>query len=191
MLRTFLALDLDEAFVGAAASLAETLRARPDVPRARWIASSLMHVTLRFLGETEEALVPPLASFVAPLGELPSIAVRATALLAFPSERRAHVLGLRLDGDGGLRDLAARAESAVVGLGFAPERRAFYPHLTLARLRTPADLRRLIAEERFEIVGHIGSVAFYKSELGPSGPTYTCLARVVLRAAGAESSTPS
>lgn len=184
MFRCFLALDLDEAFIGAVASLADSLHGRPDLPRARWVASSAMHVTLRFLGDTDEALVPSLGLLVANLGEVDAIDVRATSLLAFPNNRRAHVLGLQLEGDGVLLGMAAQAESAVTALGFAPEQRTFRPHLTLARLRNPADLRRLVVERPVEIVGRVTSVALYKSDLGPSGPTYTTLARAVLGSAG-------
>jgi 2'-5' RNA ligase len=174
-------LDLDEAFLGEAARLAESLRDRPELSHARWVASSVMHVTLRFLGDTDEALVPSLAQLVANLGDVEAVDVRATSLLAFPSERRAHVLGLRLEGDGALVRMAEEAERAVTALGFEPEQRAFRPHLTFARLRKPADLRRVIAEAPVAIAGRVTSIALYKSDLGPKGPTYTSQCRALLR----------
>ncbi len=68
MLRTFLALDLDDALLRIADALIDELRAE-RLPRARWVASSTLHVTLRFLGDTDEALVPALGELVTTLGE--------------------------------------------------------------------------------------------------------------------------
>jgi 2'-5' RNA ligase len=184
MLRTFIALTLDDVFIAAAASLIESLRSEPELARGRWVASSALHITLRFLGDTDESLVPALASLVAELGEAAHepIDVWTRSLLAFPSERRAHVLGLRFEPNTVMLDLAERAERAAVALGFAPEAREFRPHLTLARIRkAPADLRRLVADRPLAIAGRVTSITLYKSELGSTGPTYAPLAQAVLR----------
>ena len=108
MLRTFLALDLDDALLRSVVALIDELRGE-RLPRARWVASTTLHVTLRFLGDTDEALVPTLSELVTTLGEEApqSIEVRSTSLLAFPNARRARVLALHLDEGGAVSDLAA------------------------------------------------------------------------------------
>jgi len=184
VLRTFLALDLDDALLRSVVALIDELRGE-RLPRARWVASTTLHVTLRFLGDTDEALVPALGELVTALGEEAPrpIEVRSTSLLAFPNARRARVLALHLDEGGAVSDLAAKAERAVTALGFPPETRAFRPHLTLARLREPADLRRLFAASSSSMMpegGRLRALTLYKSELGKEAPVHTSLARFEL-----------
>lgn len=182
VLRAFLALDLEHAFRRDALALIDELRGE-RLPRVRWVTHATMHVTLRFLGDTEETLVPALTELVTRLGEtLPgAIELRSTSLLAFPSARRAHVLALHLDDDGVLTSLGAAVEQGVTTLGFSPEQRAFRPHLTLGRMREPADLRRLFAARTTPMAGgRLDALTLYKSELGKEAAVHTPLARFAL-----------
>ncbi len=188
MIRTFFAFDLDDAFLRDAGALSERLRHERALERARWVAPTVMHLTLRFLGETDPSLLPELASVVETLGRARcAVAVRATSFVAFSEPRRARILSLAIDDGGVLSSIVAEVEQAILALGFAPERRAYRPHLTIARLREPSDLRRLIADQPVAIAGRVTSIALYKSELGSAGPTYTALARAEL---GTEASSP-
>lgn len=187
VLRAFLALDLEESFRRDALALIDELRGE-RLPRIRWVTHETMHVTLRFLGDTEETLVPALAELVTRLGETLSgaIELRSTSLLAFPNARRAHVLALHLDDDGVLTALNAAVEQGVTTLGFSPEQRVFRPHLTLGRMREPADLRRLFAARTTPMAGgRLDVLTLYESELGKEAARHTPLARFVLGRDGA------
>lgn len=180
MKRTFFALELDEPFAKATIALMDLLRGDRLMPRGRWVSPEILHVTLRFLGDTDEALDPALVALVASLGRRVQspIDVRSTSLLAFPNPRRAHVLGLHLDDGGATVELASHAEDAVTALGFPAEQRPFRSHLTLARFREPADLRRLFAAHASPLHGgRLSALTFYASELGKGGPVHTALAR--------------
>jgi 2'-5' RNA ligase len=66
-------------------------------------------------------------------------------------------------------------EGVVRKLGFAPEKRAFAPHLTFARIRNPSgEYRSLESElkERDFGVSTIEAMALYQSVLKPSGAVY-------------------
>ncbi|HVJ89767.1 MAG TPA: RNA 2',3'-cyclic phosphodiesterase [Labilithrix sp.] len=187
VLRTFLALDLDEPFVQDALALADELCAScPSsalAQRGRWVKRSMMHVTLRFLGHVDEELVLPLSEVVTELGKVQkrAIELESTSLVAFPNAKRAHVLALHLEDPGALAELSTAAERALATLGFIPEVRAFRPHLTLARFRAPADLRRLFAEHQGAMRGgRLNALTLYKSELGREAPRYSVLARAPL-----------
>ncbi len=183
MLRTFFALDPDESFLGATTRLMDELRAAGPMPHARWVSPLTLHVTLRFLGATDEAQVPALVEIARALAsEWPSaVPVHRTSLLAFPDARRAHVLSLAIDDGGTTAALAARAEDAVVALGFRREARAFRPHLTVARFRKPSDLRALLrSPPSIEVTGRLDALTFYESQLGREGAVHTPLARHVL-----------
>jgi len=179
MVRAFIAVDLDERFLREATALADALRPQKALSRARWVHADLLHVTLRFLGDIEVP-APELEALVARLGTRSVSELKATALVAFPDSRRARVLGLHLEDDGALAAMAAGAERSVRDLGFPHEDRRFVPHLTFARLREPADLRRLIAEQHVTIPGRLVRVCLYQSDLGPSGPKYTPIAHTDL-----------
>ena len=182
VLRAFLALDLEDSFRRDALALIEELRGE-RLPRVRWVTHATMHVTLRFLGDTDETLVPALTELVMRLGEtLPgAIDVRSTSLLAFPNARRARVLALHLEDGGVTTELAAAAERGVTALGLPPEERSFRPHLTLGRLREPADLRRLFASRSGPLAGgRLCALTLYKSELGAATAVHTPLARFSL-----------
>jgi RNA 2',3'-cyclic 3'-phosphodiesterase len=181
MVRAFLAFDLDEQLVRDAAALSEALRGQRALARARWVSSSVMHVTLRFLGDTDPSLLPALASVVTKLGAgKRAVDVRVSSLVAFSEARRARILALHLEDDDALGAIAAEAETHLAALGFAPEPRPYRPHLTIARLREPADLRRLIDEQSVALTGRVSSIGLYQSELGSRGPTYTRIARCEL-----------
>jgi 2'-5' RNA ligase len=93
---------------------------------------------------------------------------------------------------GELEKLAAlqrRLESALEGLGFAPEGRRFTPHLTLARLRdraTPSEregLGQLISGTEFDAAHSfsVESVNLMKSQLTSQGPIYSRLSSAALK----------
>ena len=179
MLRAFIALDLDDSFRRDVLALIDELRGE-RLPRMRWLTRATLHVTLRFLGDTDEALVPSLTELVMRIGRsVPdAIEVRSMSLLAFPNARRARVLAVHLDDDGVISELASAAEQGVAALGFAPEQRTFRPHLTLGRPREPADLRRLFEARAAPMAGgRLASLTLYKSELGAEAAVHSPLAR--------------
>jgi 2'-5' RNA ligase len=90
---------------------------------------------------------------------------------AFPSGRKARVLWAGLDdGDGRLERLAAALDEALAR-EFAPEKRAFTPHLTVARFDPPVGLAPLevaFASEPFEI----DRIVLLRSHLRRPAPVY-------------------
>ena len=180
--RAFVAIQLPEglrealAGVPAAASL-------PAAASVRWIPPEHLHLTLRFLGDTPEEHLSPLA------GVLDGIAAAASpfdlelgAAGAFPDVERARVLWIGLvDADRRLRKLRNQVEAAVRSLGWKREGRPFAPHLTLARLRQPARLSggswiEPVPRCRFEV----REVVLMRSTLKPAGAEYDHLHRASL-----------
>jgi RNA 2',3'-cyclic 3'-phosphodiesterase len=179
VLRTFLALDLPEVLLDAAEAAAGG--ARSTGVCGRWVDRAVMHVTLRFFGATDDALVSQLSGLVASLGARPPPRVRCARIGAFPDLRRARVLVLpieELEPVGTIVTLAAEAEAFAVAAGCAPEGRSFKPHLTLARFREPTDVRALPdAVPVSDVAAPLEGVTLYESKLGQGGPQYLALAR--------------
>ena len=88
-----------------------------------------------------------------------------------------------------LAKLQQRLESNLAGLGFAPERRRFTPHLTLARLRDRASLEereglgKLIASTKFEAAYTfpVDAVSLMRSQLTREGAIYSRIGSVELK----------
>src|SRR5438309_1945200 len=132
-MRLFIAIELDDA--ARAAIAAEQKRIASAIDREKtltWVAADRMHLTLVFLGEVPDALLPAIAGAAnRDVGHAPFDAVFA-GVGVFPPERarkppRVLWLGLAAGGDETIavqRTIAAR----IAGLGLTIEDRGFHPH---------------------------------------------------------------
>ena len=177
-IRSFVAIDLAAPVRAALAALQQQLaRVKADV---RWVRVEGMHVTLKFLGAVEAPRLEHVhAALAAALRDIPALRVRTHGVGAFPSVRRPRVLWVGLEGQG-LPELAERVDAALAPLAFAPEQRAFTPHITLGRVNSLRGWPAL--EETFK--GHlddefgesdIDAVTLYRSSLRAGGAVYTSL----------------
>jgi 2'-5' RNA ligase len=185
-IRVFCAVELPEE-VGAAVA-AHAGRLRRDFPdaRASWARPEGLHITLKFIGEVEAARVESLsrAATAAVEGFKPfrlSIEESGT----FPPRGAARVLWLGVkDESGRLSQLQRRLEQECEAAGFPREPRAFKPHLTVARLRTPKDAQALSEAHRRAPFGpfhfDVTELLVIRSQLGPGGSRYTPLSRHAL-----------
>lgn len=155
----------------------------PDLPSARFTARGQWHVTLQFLGNRAD--VEAVTDALAPLAVAAGPA-RFGGAGAFPNERRARVLWLGLvEGAELLVQLAAAVGALLAPLGHAPEERPYHPHLTLARLKVPSDVRPLVEQLGPGAVGGawtVRDVVVYESRLRRSGAEYEARARIPLPA---------
>jgi 2'-5' RNA ligase len=169
-LRLFAAVEIPQEICGLLAEAVVPLRER--FPKARWVPPQNQHVTVKFLGSTWPRLVewvPETISSVARRHE--PFATRLGELGAFPKARAARVLWAGLDdAHGRLERLAADLDEALAR-EFAPEKRAFTPHLTVARFDPPVALEPL--EVAFESRSfEIDRIVLFRSHLRRPAPVY-------------------
>jgi 2'-5' RNA ligase len=181
-LRTFFAIELGDDARRIAADVAERLAAEPGGDGVRWTRPEAYHVTLRFLGRTPHDRAVDVARAVQRriAGTAP-FSLALGALHAFPSPRRPRVVVLDLAPAEPVVALAAAVEQGVVDAGFAPEERAFRPHLTIGRAkeharRAPRLSASLGPSEPAPF--DVAAVVFFSSVLGAGGSRYTPLARI-------------
>lgn len=148
----------------------------------RRVPAASLHVTLAFLGERREeeaeAVGDAVAASAAPVAGL------GFGERAWLPPRRPGVLAVDLvDGDGACGRVQAAVAAALVKLGaFAPERRQFRPHVTVARVRRgarPDPAARLPAlpdQDPFAAT----ALTLYRSVLGGRAARYDALRRVTL-----------
>jgi RNA 2',3'-cyclic 3'-phosphodiesterase len=179
-LRAFVALDLDSMSTRRVARVADRLRMGSGAPSASWTAPAKMHVTVKFLGDVPREKVTPFAKTLEPLvaGAAPGPA--PFRLDALPSVAAAHMVIAVLDDPGGeIGRLAALVDKAARALGVPPSKRSFLPHVTLARLKVPYDVRRWLRPELAPGTDNCGfsSLTLFESKLTDQGSTHSPLAR--------------
>lgn len=97
----------------------------------RWQDDSQLHLTLRFVGEVDRPMANDLASALTSLA-CPSFHLTIHGVGRFDHGRRGALwAGVKPKQE--LRALAAKIERACQSAGLEPERRAYHPHITLAR----------------------------------------------------------
>lgn len=180
-MRLFVALPLPasvlEPLVGCAMAL------RPRLPPARWVPLENLHLTLRFLGDTEPRLVAGLDEALGRcFADHPPLRLRLRDGGCFPPRRPARVAWVGFEPAPALARLqSAVATAADRQLGIGSERRPYHPHLTLARPRRPWP-RQAVALWTGAFAGSRGTPFtaceghLMRSHLGPSGARHERLA---------------
>jgi RNA 2',3'-cyclic 3'-phosphodiesterase len=169
-LRLFVATEIPDEIRGALAEAVRPVRER--FPKARWVPIQNQHVTVKFLGSTYPRLVEWVTAAVRQVATRnASFTTRVEGLGAFPNARRARVLWAGLD------DAASAFGRLAVDLDeslseeFKPEKRAFTPHLTVARFepRVSMDPDEIAFEsEAFEV----RRIVLFRSHLRRPAPVY-------------------
>jgi RNA 2',3'-cyclic 3'-phosphodiesterase len=176
----FVALDLPQQARSALAGWRDGLiEGRADL---RPVAPDALHVTLAFLGWQDEAVASEIAA-AAFGGAGPAPVLRAAGIRPLPP-RNPRLFALDLDDeDGRAAELQARVSDALEAGGwYRPEKRPFWPHMTLARVKRG---RRRVAPlpeappppaEAFAA----RELTLYRSTLRPQGALYEPLAQTEL-----------
>ncbi len=191
LIRTFIAIELDDAHHRALADLQARLKRDHAARGVRWVAPENIHLTLKFLGDVESSRLLDLQRAVADVcASTAPFTLRIAGAGAFPDTRRPNVVWVGISGEvERAAMLAQEIDEACAALGFAREARTFSPHLTLGRVRRDAamgDRQKIGAMMANANVGELGElrverVSMMKSELRPGGSVYTRLLGVELK----------
>lgn len=183
-MRLFCAVDTAPGTHPALARASERLRAAGA--DAKWTGPSQWHVTLKFLGETDDSAAADVEAAVRRAAAAGAAApLRLAGLGTFGGPKPRVVVARVEDPSGALAAAAAALDRELRPLGFTPENRPFSPHVTLARVRSPRNAAALVEAVRRESGGVKGEwraeeLVLYRSTLTPGGAEYEPLARVRL-----------
>lgn len=128
---------------------------RGGLPGARWIDPENYHLTLRFIGDIDDALGRDIAGLLGGVRRTP-FQLRLDGLSSFGG-RRPRALVAAVAPAAPLMELQAEQERLLQRLGLEPEGRKYTPHVTLARLRDSSS--RQVAEY-LSARGHYRSSSF-------------------------------
>ncbi|MFC7537850.1 RNA 2',3'-cyclic phosphodiesterase [Sphingomonas sp. GCM10030256] len=153
--------------------------AMDDSPELRWVGDDQLHLTLRFIGEVERPLAEEIAAALQRVRSEPfSLAIHGVGRF---DRRNGGALWAGVEPKAPVSALAAKVDRACVAAGLEPERRAFHPHVTLARYTRQsaraadsfAERHRGLTSEAWEVE----ELIFYESHLSRHGPHYDVVAR--------------
>src|SRR5689334_17280845 len=180
-MRLFIGLDLPGEVIRSLEELSGQLR---PTARIQWSPPANLHITTKFIGEWPEQRLEELKAALAAIPPREAIAVHIHKLGFFPNPHSPRVFWCGVEAPG-LDVLAADTDRATAALGIETEKRAFSPHLTLARIKEKIDLQPLrekIAALPSLDFGRFDAHSFflYQSKLHPHGSVYTKLAEFPL-----------
>jgi 2'-5' RNA ligase len=172
-MRLFIAVDLPTDIRKALADIQHDLR--PLTDSARWVSTDSIHITLKFLGEVPDKRLEDINSALTGLTWKPfTVTVRGVGF--FPGTRSPRVFWAGMEAPT-MKELAEELDSRMESLGFDKEKRAFRPHITLARARDTRIDSSLVKEAtRYEqhAFGAFTAdrVFLFRSTLKTSGAVY-------------------
>jgi len=176
--RLFIAIQIPDEIRAAFGELLQELRA--IAPQGKWVRPENLHVTLKFLGNTDEAKLPLIKEALATVHSTEAVSLDFRGLGFFPNEKRARVFWGGMQASGNLAALAVDVDRAAHSIGFELETRAFTPHLTLARFDppgAPAKLAAFAQENAARSFGEFSAREFHliESKLKSTGAEYTTI----------------
>ncbi|MGD0228966.1 MAG: RNA 2',3'-cyclic phosphodiesterase [Syntrophorhabdales bacterium] len=179
-MRAFLALDLPADIIAYLRGVIGRLDKRTE--GVRWVRDEGIHITVKFLGEIEEARGEEMREVLAPIGaRIGPFPARLGALDAFPTRRSARVVVVRLkEGVEQSQAIFSEVEERLSAIQVERERRGFAPHITLGRRRIPKPFPNgdpMPIEERGFVIERL---VLYKSTLTPGGAIYAPVWRIKL-----------
>jgi 2'-5' RNA ligase len=177
-MRLFIAIEIPPDVRATLATLLKEFRA--IAPQAKWVRAENMHITLKFLGETENAKLTAIQSALSTIRSSQTVTLKFLGLGFFPNENRAKVFWAGIESSANLPAIAADIDQSMRKLGFPLENRPFTPHLTLARFEPPGIPANLFAAAEERSSREFGSLTtrefhLIESKLKPSGAEYTTL----------------
>lgn len=138
-----------------------------------------LHLTLRFLGDLDAVALDRLTGALDDSDLTEPFSIRLDGLGAFPHARKASVVWIGVDDRSGSLGLVHTVvEDACEEAGLGREERPFRPHVTVSRVRPPADVRATISTAPpLGIATPVDHLVVLRSHLGAGRGRYEAVER--------------
>jgi RNA 2',3'-cyclic 3'-phosphodiesterase len=172
MSRLFIALDLPADIREDIANLFHT------VPNARWTPLDQIHLTVQFIGNTDDGTYHKITESLASIN-LPRFSLALKGVGYFPPRKDPRILWVGIDKCDALMELAGRVEKALRDAGAKLENRKFHPHITIARFKdfTPVtQIAEFLAANALFTANRaiaVDEFCLYSSIVNPHGAIHT------------------
>lgn len=174
-IRTFIALEIGKE------AIEEVLRIRDEslgpIQNVKWESRDKLHITLKFLGETDTTLVNSVIDSVQNvIGSLTKFTLEFERFGVFKQKGLPKILWVGLKTNTNLLKICSDLEDQMELFGFDKERREFKPHITLLRFRGSEDYKKLAELFTVKISGiktTAEKLILYESKLLSTGSVYS------------------
>jgi RNA 2',3'-cyclic 3'-phosphodiesterase len=160
----------------------QLLFAMGGIAGARWQTEDQLHITLRFIGEVDRRQSEDIVLALQTI-HLAPFEISLNGIGTFDRRGQLTTLWAGLTPQEPLKALHKKVDQACVRAGLEPERRAYHPHITLARLgRSAGPIGGAIGQSG-GITSQpfpVSSFGLYESVLTPDGAVYSLLERYQL-----------
>ncbi len=181
-LRCFIAIDVPETIKKSIADMTFSLKQTgADV---KWVAPENTHITLQFMGDTQESLIPAIKGDLDKiLAHYTPFYIKITEISCFPSGKRPRVIWIEMEESQTLINLKKDIEDEMAKFGYQKEDRIFTPHITIGRIKSYKNISELLKRidgaktMRFPAF-KANNITLMKSDLQPSGAKYYCLTEI-------------
>lgn len=168
-MRLFIAVPLQDAVIRQFADLQQ------PIDGLRWQDPDQLHLTLKFLGETDPERVPEIHQNLCQI-ELPTFSMTIKGFGYFPKGKQPRVLWSGINKNEPLEKLQQLVEETCTAMGFDAETRPFKPHITIARIDggSKRDVMSFINQhKKFRIPDvAVDEFVLYESKLSSDGATH-------------------
>lgn len=184
LVRAFIAIDISPEIRTAIDKQTASLRNALGPSLMRWVPTKNVHLTLKFLGEISAKNIEILTQLLdVEASQHEVFEIHFGGMGTFPNAKRPRVFWIGIQAPQELLSLQRGIEAATTKLGYPVDKRAFSPHLTIARVNKNIKphgrekIREVLREAHAGTLGSIQvkAVHLYKSDLKPSGAVYTQL----------------
>jgi len=187
--RTFIAADLPIEILKKINTITAFFESQIAGESLKWVSTDNLHLTIKFIGDLPDEKLDPLKNLLTEtLIDQGGFSIDIQGLRMYPNPKKPRVIWLGIVGGEPLTEIHNALESTLKPLGIPPEKRAYTPHLTIARVKRQTDpetaklIGAVFSQFRVDSLGitTIDKVCLYKSILTPKGPVYTPLHMVSL-----------
>jgi len=178
-IRCFIAIELSREIKEALGRVEGALK--KDISGVKWVRPEGIHLTLKFLGHIEKGATGEISGVLDKIAAgINPFKINLSSAGAFPSVERPRVIWIGVgEGAGESSGLANTIEEKLSPLGVEKEKRAFHPHLTLARVKFPKDANAIkSALDSLRIPPaemNADKITLFQSVLGREGAVYSVI----------------
>ncbi|MCQ2286848.1 MAG: RNA 2',3'-cyclic phosphodiesterase [Bacteroidales bacterium] len=156
--------------------------------KINWVKPELQHITLKFIGDTPNAMITPLADKLSDiLSQFDSFDLEINKLGFFGPRNSPEIIWVGFQDFEPMKEIFAKVEEEIVGMGLRKNDGHFVSHITLGYIKKIADktifwkyfeqLQQLTFSQKI----HIDSFTLFRSQLEHDGPIYTPIRKCMLK----------
>jgi RNA 2',3'-cyclic 3'-phosphodiesterase len=157
-----------------------------DEETIKWVDEKIFHLTLKFLGDTDENRIGTIKSVLSEICKnFNPFSFETNGLGFFGSKNDPRILFSKVEGDQSLKELSALINEKLLEQGFEKEQKEFKPHLTLGRIKHIGKKMGFFSKienqkDIFLQTVKTKEVILYESILKQNGPKYIPIERFLL-----------